>query len=245
MQFLSSLGSIGRTVACVVAVGVAGAAQAAPCPASAIGARFSEAAKLCGEEPAPLTDAASGSTALATAPALAGARVVVPETSAPVSISMPGYSRRLAAAVRQVHRSSDAAGRVPNDALMVAVGRRYRVDPHLLASIMSAESAGNMSAISNKGALGLMQVMPATARSMGVRDPRQLLTDRALALSAGAAYLKHLQRQFGNNLPLVVAAYNAGPGAVVKYRGIPRYRETQTYVGRVMSRYSARTGATR
>jgi soluble lytic murein transglycosylase-like protein len=84
--------------------------------------------------------------------------------------------------------------------------------------------------------------MPATARSLGVRDPGALLTDRTLALSTGAAYLKKLQGQFGNNVPLVVAAYNAGPGAVVKYKGVPRYRETQGYVRTVMGRYAAARG---
>lgn len=209
------------------AASVATPAVAASCDGNAIGARFTEAAKLCGPgQPR----AASSVTA-----------VVVPDTSGPVSISVPGYRKRLAAAVRQVRRSSAA----PTDALVVAVGRRYRIDPRLLASIVSAESAGRPTAVSHKGALGLMQVMPATARGLGVRDPRALLTDRELALSTGAAYLKTLQRQFGNNVPLVVAAYNAGPGAVVKYKGIPRYRETQGYVGKVMSRYAAaRVGTT-
>jgi soluble lytic murein transglycosylase-like protein len=203
-------------------------AVAGTCEGSAFGGRFSEAAKLCG------TPAAAATPATFTA----ASAVVVPETSGPVSISMPGYRKRLAAAVRQVQRSGGAS----NDALVAAIGHRYRIDPHLLASIVTAESAGNPGAVSNKGALGLMQVMPGTARSLGVRDPRALLTDRGLALSTGAAYLKQLQRQFGNNVPLVVAAYNAGPGAVVKYKGIPRYRETQGYVGKVMSKYAASRG---
>lgn len=205
-------------------------ASAATCSGAAIGGRFSEATKLC-------DPARPGSTASDFTPAAA---VIVPDTSGPVSIAVPGYRKRLAAAVRQVQRSGGAN----NDALVAAIGRQYRIDPHLLASMVTAESAGNPRAISNKGALGLMQVMPGTARSLGVRDPRALLTDRGLALSTGAAYLKKLQRQFGNNVPLVVAAYNAGPGAVVKYKGIPRYRETQGYVGKVMSRYVAARGGT-
>ena len=64
-----------------------------------------------------------------------------------------------------------------------------------------------------------------------------------LALATGAAYLKQLQRRFGNNVPLVVAAYNAGPGAVQKYRGVPRYRETQGYVRDVLGRYATARGA--
>lgn len=210
-------------------------ALAARCDGAAIGARFSEAALLCD------APAASPDTIHVASPAPAFA-------SEPVSVTMPGYRARLAAAVRQVRQTENraaAGGRpVATDALIAAVGRRYRIDPHLLASMMSAESAGNPGAVSNKGALGLMQVMPGTARSLGVRNPSQLLTNPVLAVTTGAAYLKKLQAQFGNNVPLVVAAYNAGPGAVVRYRGVPRYRETQGYVGRVMNGYlSRRAGA--
>lgn len=216
--------------ATAVAALFAGPASAADCGAGNIGSRFSEAAKLCGAS-APAN--ASGNASFQPA-----AAVQVAETHT-ASISMPGYQRRLAAAVQQVRRKGGS--RAP-DSLLVAVGQRYRIDPHLLASIVSVESGGDPSAVSHKGALGLMQVMPATARSMGVRDPKALLTNRALALSTGAAYLKHLQGKFGNNVPLVVAAYNAGPGAVQKYRGIPRYRETQGYVRGVMGRYAAARG---
>lgn len=215
----------GATAATVLAA--ATPAEAAMCD-GAIGARFSEAAKLC-----PAGAAPAAATATPTA-------VAIPDGD-PVSISMPGYRRRLSAAVRQVRRSGGQA----NDALIAAVGRRYRIDPHLLAAMVTTESGGRVDAVSNKGALGLMQVMPGTARSLGV-DPRRLRSDRVLAISTGAAYLKKLQAQFGNNVPLVVAAYNAGPGAVRKYSGIPNYRETRGYVGSVMSGYlSRRSGVAR
>jgi soluble lytic murein transglycosylase-like protein len=214
----------GAAAATVMAA--ASPAEAAMC-GGAIGARFSEAAKLC---PAGTVPAAVATPATVSVP-----------SGDPVSISMPGYRRRLDAAVRQVRRS----GGQGNDALIAAVGRRYRIDPHLLSAMVSTESGGRVDAVSNKGALGLMQVMPGTARSLGV-DPRRLRSDRVLAVSTGAAYLKKLQAQFGNNVPLVVAAYNAGPGAVRKYRGIPNYRETRGYVGSVMSGYlSRRSGAVR
>jgi soluble lytic murein transglycosylase-like protein len=217
--------------ALAVAVGVPGVASAAECGAGGISARFSEAARFCtGGKPLATTPAAPA--------AVAAVPIVVPEI-ANVSVSMPGYRRRLAAAVQQVQRRG---GRAAPDALVVAIGRQYRIDPHLLASMVATESAGRMNAVSNKGALGLMQVMPGTARSLGVRDPRALLTNRPLALATGAAYLKQLQGKFGNNVPLVVAAYNAGPGAVVKYKGVPRYRETQGYVKSVIGRYAASRG---
>lgn len=209
------------------------AARGFDCGTAGIGARFSEAGKLCtANTTTPAGDAA---------PMRARAGVTVAEHDA-VSVSMPGYRRRLAAAVKQVKRRGGGAA---PDALVVAVGRQYRIDPHLLAAMVTTESAGNPNAVSHKGALGLMQVMPATARSMGVRDPKALLGNRPLALATGAAYLKHLQGKFGNNVPLVVAAYNAGPGAVRKYKGVPRYRETQGYVRNVMGRYVAARGAAR
>lgn len=150
---------------------------------------------------------------------------------------MPGYQRRLAGAAREVHVRGGVA---PTPALVTAIAQRYRINPRLLASMMRMESANRPDAISNKGALGLMQVMPATARGLGVRDPRAMLNNPVLAVSTGAAYLKQLQRQLGNDVPLVVAAYNAGPGAVIKAgRKIPRYRETQGYVRKVMGGYSA------
>ncbi|MEG3175314.1 lytic transglycosylase domain-containing protein [Sphingomonas sp. RB3P16] len=133
-----------------------------------------------------------------------------------------------------------AAGYAAPDRMVQAVGYRYRVDPNLLAAIVHAESRGRAGAISSKGALGLMQVMPATARGMGVAEPRAMLTNPGLALTTGARYLKHLQSRLGNDVPLVVAAYNAGPGAVLKAgRRVPRYRETQGYVRTVLGRYAA------
>ena len=225
-------------------------AFAQSCDTAALGARFTEAAALCADQGAPVSRKAASAplpasvpAAPVTAPAVATA-VVRPGIAArePVSIQMAGYRRRLAKAVATVE-----ARRGPVDSrLLNAVGQRYRIDPRLLASIVHAESAGRPTAVSNKGALGLMQVMPGTARGLGVRDPQQLLGNPALALSTGAVYLKQLQRQFGNNVPLVLAAYNAGPGAVIRAgRRVPRYRETQGYVAKIMGSYTTRAAAAR
>jgi membrane-bound lytic murein transglycosylase B len=158
----------------------------------------------------------------------------------PVVIAVPAERRQLFAAERAVLRESA----LPSDSLIEQVGHRYGVDPRLLAAMVRTESGGRAGAISSKGALGLMQVMPQTARSLGVANPAAMLSDPLLALSAGAAYLKTLQARLGNNVPLVVAAYNAGPGAVMRAgMRIPAYRETQGYVGQVMRRYAASTGA--
>ena len=154
-----------------------------------------------------------------------------------VSISMPRAAVRPAAVARTHHPDNRSD-------LIFAVAQRYRIDPHLLAAVVRTESAGNGRAVSRKGALGLMQVMPATARSLGVDDPQRLLSDPGLALEVGATYLKMLQARLGNNVPLVLAAYNAGPGAVVRAgMRIPAYRETQAYVGKVMAGYAASRAA--
>jgi soluble lytic murein transglycosylase-like protein len=203
------------------------AAPVMACGTGISDARFSEAMALCGQAPAQ-------------AAAISYQPTMQADVPAPVSIAMPAERHQLARAERAVLRTGPA----PGDGMIDRVGQRYGVDPRLLAAMVRTESGGRMAAVSNKGALGLMQVMPATARSMGVADPGAMLSDPELALSAGAAYLKRLQARIGNNVPLVVAAYNAGPGAVMKAgMRVPSIRETQGYVGQVMSRYIGSYGA--
>ncbi len=116
--------------------------------------------------------------------------------------------------------------------LIVPTAHRIGLNPALVKSIVRAESAFNPDAVSAKGALGLMQVMPETANEMGL-DARMPVEN----LEAGTRYLKWLLARYSsgkNGLENAIAAYNAGPGAVDKYHGIPRYKETQNYVARVM-----------
>lgn len=121
--------------------------------------------------------------------------------------------------------------------VIVAAARRHDIDPDLLQAIMSVESSSNARALSPVGARGLMQVMPATGARFGVTDPASLY-EPEINLNAASAYLKTLQGLFGNDLALVLAAYNAGEGAVQKYgRQIPPYRETQAYIRNVLARY--------
>ena len=115
-------------------------------------------------------------------------------------------------------------------------GAQHNIDADLLASVVRAESGGQVRAVSRTGARGLMQLMPGTATAMGVEDafrPDQ-------NISGGTAYLDWLLTRYHNNVALALAAYNAGPGAVDKYHGIPPYRETREYVARVIREFNRR-----
>lgn len=116
--------------------------------------------------------------------------------------------------------------------------QQTRLDPALLYAVMATESANNPQAVSPSGARGLMQLMPATARRFNVADPH----DPQQNINAGAHYLQELQAMFKGNTSLMLAAYNAGPNAVIKhgYR-IPPYAETLSYVPRVLNLYNAQS----
>ena len=105
------------------------------------------------------------------------------------------------------------------------------LDPALVKAVVHAESAFNACARSPRGAIGLMQLMPVTARELGVRNPYE----PAQNIRGGVTYLAQLLDRFDGNVALSLAAYNAGPGAVVQHGGIPPYSQTQAYVSRVMN----------
>jgi soluble lytic murein transglycosylase-like protein len=109
----------------------------------------------------------------------------------------------------------------------------YRLPESFLRAVMKVESNGNASVVSHAGACGLMQLMPATAARMGVTD----IFDPRQNILGGARFLRVLANTFNGDLVLVIAAYNAGQGAVIRYRGIPPYEETQRYVRRVLTWY--------
>jgi soluble lytic murein transglycosylase-like protein len=126
---------------------------------------------------------------------------------------------------------------VPYADLFVQAGQKYGVSPKLLAAVAKVESGYNPNAVSKVGAQGLMQLMPSTARGLGVRDS----FDPEQAINGGAKLLAHNLREF-KSLPLALAAYNAGGGAVHKYGGIPPYAETQAYVPKVRKALAALGG---
>jgi soluble lytic murein transglycosylase-like protein len=127
--------------------------------------------------------------------------------------------------------SSGSSPKVKFEDLIQQASDKYEVDDRLIKAIIQAESGFNPNAVSRAGAAGLMQLMPGTARGLGVTDP----FDPQQNIFGGTRLLRRLLNSYDGNIPLVLAGYNAGMGAVKKYGGVPPYQQTQTYINRVMS----------
>jgi hypothetical protein len=126
-----------------------------------------------------------------------------------------------------------AANAVNIDAAIEEAAARHNVDPNLVRAVVKVESNFNPNAVSRKGAMGLMQLMPSTARQLKVADP----FDPAQNVDAGVRELKRLLENYGGDIKLTLAAYNAGAGAVARSSGVPHYAETQNYVRRITNLY--------
>jgi soluble lytic murein transglycosylase-like protein len=113
-----------------------------------------------------------------------------------------------------------------------------KVSPALVAAVISVESAGQEAAVSHAGAVGLMQLMPATAERFGVTDR----TLPAQSIKGGVAYLNWLMAEFGEDPLLILAGYNAGEGAVMKHEGVPPFAETRAYVPKVLAAFQVASG---
>jgi soluble lytic murein transglycosylase-like protein len=120
--------------------------------------------------------------------------------------------------------------------MLAHAGAAHNIDADLLASVVRAESGGQVRAVSRAGAQGLMQLMPATANDLGVQDSFQAEQN----IAGGTAYLDELLVRYHDNLALALAAYNAGPVAVDRYHGVPPFAETRAYVARVIREFNRR-----
>ena len=130
-------------------------------------------------------------------------------------------------------RSTRAFTEQEIDAAIVQAASRHNVDANLVRSVVKVESNYNPNAVSRKGAMGLMQLMPGTARSLNVTNP----FDPTQNVDAGVRHLKRLLESYGGNVPLSLAAYNAGSAAVARSAGVPHFAETRNYVRRITNLY--------
>ena len=119
------------------------------------------------------------------------------------------------------------------DWIIYHAGEKAGVDPRFIHAVIKQESRYNPKAVSHVGAQGLMQMMPATAKRFGLKDP----FDPAANVEAGTKYLKFLLKRFNGDVSLALAGYNAGEGSVDKYKGVPPYGETQNYVKKIQATY--------
>ena len=175
----------------------------------------------------PKTEAPAPSPASNPAPA-------APRQTAPPPPNPNDEMERLKKAADLMVKVNEALGmpQSPYGKIIYDIAVRHSINPHLVAALIHVESAFNPRAVSSKGAYGLMQLLPETARRFGVKKKKDLF-DPKKNLEAGVRYLKWLADRFGGDAEKILAAYNAGEGAVERFGGIPPYQETQTYVQRI------------
>lgn len=170
-----------------------------------------------------------------TAPAVAA------RTASGAGVAAPVATAAAAAAARPRNEARPAAGTPRQDAdksvdeIIAGAAEKHAVDPHLVRAVVKVESNFNPAAISRKGAMGLMQLIPRTAQRFGVSD----IFDPEENVDAGVRYLKYLLELYNGNLRLSLAAYNAGEKAVDRHSGIPPYPETRQYVNKISSLYGS------
>jgi Transglycosylase SLT domain len=147
---------------------------------------------------------------------------------------LPGNASFTPELTRAVNEVIEIQASQTIDNLIYQISERHGIDPDLVKAVARVESNYNAYAVSRKGALGLMQLIPETAKRFGVNN----IFDARQNIEGGVKFLKFLTEMFPNNLPYILAAYNAGEKAVLKYRGIPPYRETRAYVIKTTNLYN-------
>lgn len=166
----------------------------------------------------------------------------LPVKFAPASADRSRAMAALSPSVDLLGQLTDSGSKAPlfhrslskYDDIITETARKYQVSPLLVKSIIQAESSFNPLAVSDRGAVGLMQVMPSTARAMGINE----LTDPQNNITAGVRYLKNLLVLFDDDERLAIAAYNCGPEAMKRWGNAPPYPETQNFIRRVMNYYN-------
>ena len=192
-------------------------------------------------KPAPVPEATKPQAV--SSPAAAPAVIPAPQPPSPPVPATPAAAPSPTAGDRleQLRKAADmlievntalGAPRSPYGQIIYDIAVRHSINPQLVAALIHVESAFNPRAVSRKGARGLMQLLPETARRFGVNRKRDLFNP-AKNLEAGVKYLKWLTERFGGDIQKSLAAYNAGEGAVDRFGGIPPYHETQQYVQRI------------
>lgn len=164
-------------------------------------------------------------------PALSETRVSAKNMAVPSRVVKPELSRLRPAGLRSLPKQAVAGERQKIEASILKAAQKYDLPVNLIKSVIRAESNFQVKAVSHAGALGLMQLMPDTAKELGVKNPFNIAEN----IDGGSRYLRKMLDSFGGDLKLALAAYNAGPEAVIKYGGkVPPFRETQQYVQRVL-----------
>ncbi len=214
-----------------------------PAPAEAARPDPPRPAEALKETPKPVTPPGAATPATATAPQPAPA----PKTETPAPTATPRPTpppppkstandeiERLKKTADLMVKVNEALGmpQSPYGKIIYDIAVRHSINPHLVAALIHVESAFNPRAKSSKGAYGLMQLLPETARRFGLTKKKDLY-DPKKNLEAGIRYLKWLADRFGGDAEKILAAYNAGEGAVERYGGIPPYQETQSYVQKI------------